>query len=448
MPISVITDIQSLDFLDESRSTINTNFHNLQDAINDIALTPGIQGQGFTWKEAWSSTTTYNPYDVVGFDGVAYNCISTNVGFEPDLYPDRWATFASAADGVPGPTGPAGPGVTWQGIWNSTVVYNPYDLVQNAGSSYLCTIGNTNKEPQFNPSKWSLIAKKGDTGPAGPAGPPGPTGSGGNFIGPIASLPFLATTGASYTTTDSLYRFIGDSTPLWAATYKDQLVAVPPQSGWLALNWGGFFDGQNVDASLNFTSQFVKIPMPAGGGIRGVMQNAPGGAYSVELIIKRMIWAGRPGNAQALGQGIGFRESSTGKLVLLYFYDSGVTTGQGWLCENWSAPGSFVAGNSPWDNVGGFSQGDNLSGMAKMALREDFYLKLSNDLTKLNFYFSVDNINWIPFFGPGSFTSNTLAINGFFTSGPDQIVVVVRSDSVGDNSHEALTSVISYKVGP
>jgi hypothetical protein len=37
---------------------------------------------GFTWQGAWNSTTTYQPYDVVSRNGSSYNCVATNTNAE------------------------------------------------------------------------------------------------------------------------------------------------------------------------------------------------------------------------------------------------------------------------------------------------------------------------------------------------------------------------------
>lgn len=84
-----------------------------------------------------------------------------------------------------------------KGEWSSTTAYTKLDLVSYQGSSYVCTVANTNQAPT-NTSYWQLSAQKGrdgangkdgaqgpkgdtgDRGPAGPTGPQGPKGDTGS----------------------------------------------------------------------------------------------------------------------------------------------------------------------------------------------------------------------------------------------------------------------------
>lgn len=77
-----------------------------------------------------------------------------------------------------------------KGEWSSTTAYTKLDLVSYQGSSYVCTVANTNQVPT-NTSYWQLSAQKGrdgvngkdgvqgpkgDTGATGAKGEPGPKG--------------------------------------------------------------------------------------------------------------------------------------------------------------------------------------------------------------------------------------------------------------------------------
>ena len=87
-----------------------------------------------------------------------------------------------------------------RGAWSNAVKYNFFDLVTNAGSSYLCT--NENGAPAgaalSNTTYWTLIAQRGATGATGPQGPTGatgPTGAAGAAAGfgtPTATVTTLA----------------------------------------------------------------------------------------------------------------------------------------------------------------------------------------------------------------------------------------------------------------
>jgi collagen triple helix repeat protein len=79
-----------------------------------------------------------------------------------------------------GPAGPAGQGYNWRGAWSSVTSYNPYDTVSYQGSSYVCTIANTNQLPT-NLSYWNLMAQQGATGATGAQGATGPAGPKGDI---------------------------------------------------------------------------------------------------------------------------------------------------------------------------------------------------------------------------------------------------------------------------
>jgi uncharacterized protein (TIGR03437 family) len=77
--------------------------------------------------------------------------------------------------GIQGPPGPSGPqGLTWRGSWIATTTYQPYDAVQDSGSSYVCLQScNAGHPPSLNLSDWDLLAAVGSQGAPGPAGPAG-----------------------------------------------------------------------------------------------------------------------------------------------------------------------------------------------------------------------------------------------------------------------------------
>ena len=68
-------------------------------------------------------------------------------------------------------------GYNWRGAWNAATAYAPYDSVSRLGSSYVCTVGNTNIDPAVDPAHWNVMAQEGATGPTGPTGPDGPIGA-------------------------------------------------------------------------------------------------------------------------------------------------------------------------------------------------------------------------------------------------------------------------------
>jgi hypothetical protein len=62
-------------------------------------------------------------------------------------------------------------GFTWQGAWSSSTTYQPYDVVSYSGTSYVCVASNTNVNPSTDSgSNWQIAASKGDAGATGPSG--------------------------------------------------------------------------------------------------------------------------------------------------------------------------------------------------------------------------------------------------------------------------------------
>jgi hypothetical protein len=122
-------------------------------AGNDGAA--GSNGTGFNFRNAFDSTATYAPYDVITYNGSTYdaNAAITPGGANPDLNPS-WTLMAQAgtngANGTPGATGSQGP----QG---------PQGPMGSAGAAGAAG-------PQGFPGV------NGATGPAGPTGPQGATG--------------------------------------------------------------------------------------------------------------------------------------------------------------------------------------------------------------------------------------------------------------------------------
>lgn len=91
---------------------------------------------------------------------------------------------ATGPEGPQGPQGPAGePGasINNMGGWIEDNEYHPLDVVTYQGSSYICDVEITGSTtpPSEDPTHWSVLAQKGDTGATGPQGPEGPQGPSG-----------------------------------------------------------------------------------------------------------------------------------------------------------------------------------------------------------------------------------------------------------------------------
>ncbi len=79
-------------------------------------------------------------------------------------------TVVQGPQGAPGPQGPAGQGFNFRGPWQASTAYSAYDVVTQAGQTYVATAAFTSGTT-FASSNWSLMAAEGATGAQGPAGP-------------------------------------------------------------------------------------------------------------------------------------------------------------------------------------------------------------------------------------------------------------------------------------
>ncbi len=85
----------------------------------------------------------------------------------------------SGPAGAQGPPGATGQGFNFRQAWNSSTQYNPYDVVTYNNSTYVAIVANQGAEPDNNPSDWSVMAAQGAAGPAGSQGPAGAQGPSG-----------------------------------------------------------------------------------------------------------------------------------------------------------------------------------------------------------------------------------------------------------------------------
>lgn len=131
-------------------------------------------GSGFTFQGDWDDATTYSANDIAVYLGNAWICISDNTANVPPDSPVFWSLFASKGD-----DGASGAGFAWSGSWVDTTSYAVNEIVEYAGSSYICIQVSLNRQPDIFPPYWELLAAKGDTGATGSTGAKGDTGDDG-----------------------------------------------------------------------------------------------------------------------------------------------------------------------------------------------------------------------------------------------------------------------------
>lgn len=166
---------------------------------------------GLTWQGTYASGTNYATNDAVAWNGQSWLSLhDSNHGNTPESSPSDWTLLAAAgaagpqgpqglqgtqgpqgntgpqgAKGDTGDTGPQGiqgsPGLTYQGVYSSTVNYALHDAVTYSGSTWISLQpANQGNTPDASPMWWKQIAAQGQQGPAGPQGAKGDTGD----IGP------------------------------------------------------------------------------------------------------------------------------------------------------------------------------------------------------------------------------------------------------------------------
>ena len=87
----------------------------------------------------------------------------------------------TGAQGRQGVAGPAGQGFNFRSVWQPATSYAPYDVVVNGGQTYVAST-NFVSGSAFDPTKWTLMAAEGATGPAGAPGSAGAQGPAGPIV--------------------------------------------------------------------------------------------------------------------------------------------------------------------------------------------------------------------------------------------------------------------------
>jgi hypothetical protein len=182
--------------------------------VQGIQGVQGVQGlKGLNWKGTWSNDDNYAVDDAVSYNGSSWIAKQANLNITP-VEGVSWTLVAQKGDtgaigvqgqqgpqgtqgiaGVQGPigaTGETGPqgqqgpqgvqgvqgqqglqgakGLNWKGAWSDTQSYSADDAVSHNSSSYVAVGASTNVTPGTDPTKWNLLAQKGDTGPQGSVG--------------------------------------------------------------------------------------------------------------------------------------------------------------------------------------------------------------------------------------------------------------------------------------
>ncbi|RMG74278.1 MAG: hypothetical protein D6710_01810 [Nitrospirae bacterium] len=129
---------------------------------------PGPPGSGFTWSGSWTSGTSYSTNDVVEHSGSTWVAVSGSTNQEPNTSSTYWDLMAqSGLPGQDGADGLDGRSFIWRGAWSSGTTYDPDDVVEHSGSSWIALLTNLNQEPTPISTYWDLMAQSGSPGSGG-----------------------------------------------------------------------------------------------------------------------------------------------------------------------------------------------------------------------------------------------------------------------------------------
>lgn len=162
------------------------------------------------YRGPWLKDSDYQVNDLVVFGGVPYVSMVTAPQGKPGSSED-WEVLILLTDGPRGERGLAGRdgrngmdgvngldgkdgrdgrngsdgrdgnGFRWRGRWMKDTVYEPYDVVEFYGSSYIA-IRRNSTIPILGEQDWDLMAAAGMAGGSGPQGPAGDPGIGFDFL--------------------------------------------------------------------------------------------------------------------------------------------------------------------------------------------------------------------------------------------------------------------------
>lgn len=89
-------------------------------------------------------------------------------------------------------------GYTYRGAWSASTSYRVLDVVTSGGSSYLAKAPSHGNAPVTSPASWGVLAARGATGPQGAQGPAGPQGPAGASGYHVVTQYFTVNTGTQY----------------------------------------------------------------------------------------------------------------------------------------------------------------------------------------------------------------------------------------------------------
>lgn len=132
-----------------------STFDKVMRVVQEVVL--DISENTFRWRGEWSSLLTYQPGDAVYYGGSSYRAINTNLNSAPPSA--DWQTVVLKGDSG---------GLTWRNAWSSATSYVLGDGVSHEGGSYICISPHANQEPPNATYWDVLATKGDDGDVAGP----------------------------------------------------------------------------------------------------------------------------------------------------------------------------------------------------------------------------------------------------------------------------------------
>ena len=130
---------------------IATSIHTNKPPSYNLANDWDILTTGFSVAGTYSTTTSYNPGNVVQFGGYAYVAISTSVNINP-VNTNSWNLVVK--------------GTNWVGTWSSTTTYRLGDAVKRLSNSYVgIATTNANNDPSTDAlgEYWNTLSEGAST---------------------------------------------------------------------------------------------------------------------------------------------------------------------------------------------------------------------------------------------------------------------------------------------
>jgi len=279
------------------------------------------------------------------------------------------------------------PIMSFQGTWSAVKAYAPCDTVVSSSTGYVALVANTDVAVTTAATWAALVPSLAQIS-----------------LGVIGSVPTCSsTTKGVYYPTNSLYdAIVCDGTT--NNYFVNHHQAYPTTAGWTVGNGG------TLDTTYGYP--YFSAPNLAAVAISDVYLTAPAAPYVCTAMFVHDVSTAQPGSATTnpiVGYGMLFRDG-TGKIVSFQVgTDTAATTANEAQIATfkWTTDTSFSAAYQSYEAASG-----NFAGL-DFILRTPIWMRIGDDNTNLNFYWSIDGNHWKLF--------DSRSRTNFFGSGPTQV---------------------------